>query len=257
MSSLDHRPLMLEHADTLRAPLPPLHLAVVREWLGKVIHWQHRLFHRKRYSGAVLERVDGIPLLVTPGVLNPRLMRSGAFFASRLGPELIGADADVLDMGTGSGVCALAAARHARSVVAVDISAAAVRCARANVLINQLEHKIEVLHGDLFAPVHERAFDVVLFNPPFVRGEPRSDADRAWHSIDVPERFAAGLQHHLKPHGFALVLLSTFGDAAQFVGCFRDQGLEPSIVAEGTYVSEKLTLLRLQRASVGHREQPR
>ena len=102
-------------------------------------------------------------------------------------------DAEVLDMGTGSGVCAVIAARHARRVVAVDINAAAVRCARINALLNHVEQKIEVRHGDLFAPCAGERFDLILFNPPFLRGPPRDDRDRAWRSTDVAERFAAGL----------------------------------------------------------------
>ena len=78
--------------------------------------------------------------------------------------------------------------------------------------LNHMEHKIEVRHGDLFAPVWQERFDLVLFNPPFLRGAARDDRDRAWRSSDVAERFAADLSAHLKPGGLALVLLSTFGD---------------------------------------------
>jgi len=73
-----------------------------------------------------------VPLLVTPSVFNPKLLRTGDFFASMLDSRLIGSDSEVLDMGTGSGVCAVFAAQHARRVVAVDINPAAVRCARIN-----------------------------------------------------------------------------------------------------------------------------
>ena len=195
----------------------------------------------------MLEKVGGSPLLVLPGVLNPKLTRTGDFFASQLQTDLVSQDADVLDMGTGSGVCAVAAARHARRVVAVDINPAAVRCARINVLMNALEDRIEVLQGDLFAPVRDRRFDIVVFNPPFIRGIPRDDADRAWRSIDVAERFAAGLTEHLTPAGFALVLLSTYGDACEFVRQFRRWHFDMAVVAERCFVNEKLTLLRLRR----------
>jgi methylase of polypeptide subunit release factors len=243
------RHLLLENTGEPRTHLPPLRLAAARGVLGRLVHWRYRLLDRRRHSDIVLERIAGIPLLVAPGVLNPRLMRSGGFFASRLGPALIASGADVLDMGTGSGVCALVAARHARSVVAVDISAAAVRCAHVNVLLNGLEHKIEVLSGDLFAPVKGRTFDVVLFNLPFCRGVPSDDADRAWRSIDVPERFAIGLAGHLKPRGFALVVLSTFGDANGFIRTFREHGLAPAVLAERSYINERLTLLELRPAA--------
>ncbi|HSZ07381.1 MAG TPA: methyltransferase [Steroidobacteraceae bacterium] len=193
----------------------------------------------------MLENVSGMPLLVTPGVLNPRLMRTGAFFASQLTRAVLPADADVLDMGTGSGVCALAAARHARRVVASDIDESAVRCARINMLLNEADAKVHVLQGDLFEPLGDRRFDVVLFNPPFVRGIPRNNADRAWRSPDMAERFAAGLRAHLRPSGYALVLLSTYGDPRTFIEEFRRHAFEISIVSERSYINEKLAILKL------------
>jgi HemK-related putative methylase len=232
---------------TAEALLNPPHYGPARVAIGKALYWHYRFFRRKRHDCIVLERIGDVPLLVLPGVLNPKVMRTGAFFASQLQSDLIEPGAEVLDMGTGSGVCAIAAARYARRVVAVDINPAAVRCTQINALINALENKIEVTHGDLFAPVKGRCFDIVLFNPPFIRGAPGNDADRAWRSIDVAERFAAGLTEHLTPSGFALVLLSTYGDASEFVRQFRRWNFDISIVAERAFVNEKLTLLRLRQ----------
>src|SRR5260221_11899914 len=201
---------------TAEALLNPPHYGPARVAIGKALYWYYRLFQRKRHDAVVLERIGYCPLLVLPGVLNAKIMRTGAFFASQLHADLVEPGAEVLDMGTGSGVCAIAAASHARRVVAVDINPAAVRCAQINALINALESKIVVAHADLFAPVNGRRFDIVLFNPPFIRGAPGNDADRAWRSVDVAERFATGLTEHLTPSGFALVLLSTYGDASEF-----------------------------------------
>jgi len=239
------------HADQMHPSLQPLRLALPRTLIGRVLHRWYRLFGQRRHREVVLERVDGTPLLVMPGVLNPRLMRSGAFFASRLGPELIRADAKVLDMGTGSGICALIAARYARSVSAIDISAAAVRCTHLNVLLNGLEDRITVLQGDLFVPVSAQRFDVVLFNPPFKRGAPRNDPDRAWRSSDVAERFAASLPQHLTPAGCALVVLSTYGDAAAFVREFERRGFTIEVIASRSFVNERLSLVRLRPTARG------
>jgi HemK-related putative methylase len=216
--------------------------------MGKALFWHYRMFRAKKHAGVVLERLDGMPLLVTPRVLNPCLTRAGAFFASQLQAGLLGPE--VLDMGTGSGVCAVRAARHARRVVAVDISPEAVRCAHINTLLNRVEHIVEVRQGDLFAPVGEQRFDVVLFNPPFLRGEPRDDADRAWRCIDVPERFAQGLGAHLKPGGFALLLLSTYGDCGRYIEQLRRHEIALTVVAQRRYVNEILTLLKATPSTV-------
>lgn len=198
-----------------------------------------------RYDEFVLEAVHGVPVLVIPSVFNPKRLRTGEFFASQLEAGVIGNDAEVLDMGTGSGVCALFAARHARRVVAIDINVAAARCARMNALLNRLENRIEVRHGDLFEPVAEERFDFILFNPPFMIGEPRNDRDRAWRSLDVAERFAEGLGRHLKPGGAALLLLSTYGDAAAFLRPLLERSHHISRVSQRRYLGEQLTLYRV------------
>jgi release factor glutamine methyltransferase len=210
--------------------------------LVKLLHFSRRLRGLHRYDDFVIERVHGVPIVVTPSVFNPKRLRTGEFFASRLDATLIGPNAEVLDMGTGSGVCAVFAARHARRVVAVDINTAAVRCAGINAALNGLEDKIEVRHGDLFQPVAGQRFDLILFNPPFLSGEPRNDRDRAWRSNGVAERFAEGLDRHLTRTGSALLLLSTYADASIFLRPLRQRRHSVSVLAEGRYVGERLTL---------------
>jgi release factor glutamine methyltransferase len=218
---------------------------LVTRLLGKAMALGYRLIGKDRYDDFRLERVHGMPFVVTPSVFNPKVPRTGEFLASQIDSRLVPRDCEVLDMGTGSGICAVFAAKHARRVVAVDINLAAVRCAGINALLNHVEHKIDLRHGDLFAPVLEERFDLVLFNPPFVQGPPRDDRDRAWRSNDVAERFAAGLGAHLKPAGSALVLLSTFGDGYVFLEEFRKQHFEISVLAERRFVNERLTIFRL------------
>lgn len=217
----------------------------VGPYLNKLVHWGLRLARKHRYDDFRLERVDGTPLLILPSVFNPKLLLTGAFFSSLLDSSVVASHATVLDMGTGSGVCAIFAARHARRVTAIDINAAAVRCARGNALLNQLDHKIDVRHGDLFAPVAGEQFDLVLFNPPFLTGIPRNDRDRAWRSSDVAERFAAGLREHLKPTGYALILLSTYGDAEAFLSRLREHNFEITLHAQRQLVAETIAVFRL------------
>jgi len=85
--------------DTLLAPpaFGPLRIA-----LGRAQYLHYKLFRKKRHAGFALEEVCGAPLVIVPGVLNPRLMRTGDFLAAQLEAQLGGRDMEVLDMGTGS-----------------------------------------------------------------------------------------------------------------------------------------------------------
>jgi methylase of polypeptide subunit release factors len=231
--------------------LRPARFPLASALMGNALGLGYTLTGRHRYDDFRLERVHGVPILVTPSVFNPKSLRTGAFFASQLDTRIVSEGAEVLDMGTGSGVCALFAARLARRVVAVDINPAAVRCAGLNVVLNHCEHVVEVRHGDLFAALPGERFDLILFNPPFIRGTPRDDRDRAWRSTDVAERFASGLPAHLKPGGSVLVLLSTFGDPSFFLEEFHRQRLRISLFAARRFVNERLAILRLEPEGTG------
>lgn len=217
----------------------------LRLFAGRLMSVLYAATGQRRYDDFRLERVHDMRIMVIPGVANPKVLRTGAFFAAQIDARLVGARTSVLDMGTGSGVCALFAARHARRVIAVDISAAAVRCARLNAMLNHLENRIDIRHGDLFAPLAGERFDLALFNPPFYLGVPKDDRDAAWRSSDTAQRFAAGLGDHLAPGGSALILLSSFGDAcALFESELCAKGFRLELFARRRFINETLTIVR-------------
>jgi release factor glutamine methyltransferase len=207
-------------------------------WL---LTWRYQVLQRSRYRRLVVEHVAGLPLLVLPNVFNPKLLRSGEFLVRQLGrPGALRPRGRVLDLGTGSGAGAVAAARAGCAVVAVDINPEAVRCARINALLNEVECRVDTRQGDLFAPVAGERFDVVLFNPPYYRGQPRDALDFAWRSPDVIERFAADLGDHLAPGGHALLVLSSDGEPRAFLHALDTHGFNCQAVAEHDFVNEQM-----------------
>jgi tRNA1(Val) A37 N6-methylase TrmN6 len=200
----------------------------------------------------VRESVAGLSLIVHPGVFNPRLFRTGNYLARFVRQGVVAEGSAVLDLGTGSGAGALAAATRGARVVAIDLSPDAVRCAAENARANQLADRVDVRAGDLFAPLREdERFDLVLFNPPFYRGTPRDLADAAWRSRDVPERFALGLLPHLTPRGRALVVLSSDCDVDGWLRPCRERGLAVRLVAERDLGNEVLLLYRIASGERG------
>lgn len=208
-------------------PLQPPSINFLVKQSSRFIYWLLRPWFRHRVAHVRIERVEDLSLVIHPHVLNPVVFRSGAWFAKLLNERTIPMIAEVikpvakhqdsvrcLDLGCGSGVCALIAARMGYQVTAVDINPMAVRCSNINASLNQLEDRIEILNSDLFNGLDQRRFDLILFNPPFFRGKPKPGFDQAWRSDDVFERFAEELKLHLTDQGYALLLLSTEGSSA-------------------------------------------
>ena len=182
-----------------------------RATFRKLVHFFSYHFILKR-KHATDTRVAGFDLTVLPSVFHPKMFLTSRFFAEFLQSlDLTGMA--VVEVGTGSGVLALSAAKAgAASVLALDINPAAVEAARLNARRNGL-HQVTALESNLFSAVPETAkFDVIISSPPSFSGEPRDAADRAWHAgpgyRDVVALFdQAALR--LKPGGRMYLLLSS------------------------------------------------
>jgi len=184
---------------------------------------------RRRLGRSVFEHVLGRRLAIWPGVFNPVVFRSGRYIAEFVARTPLlnnpGNGATALDMGTGCGILAVFAALRGFQVTAVDAVPEAVSCAHANAILNHVQDRVEVLAGDLFAPVSGRTFDLVVTSLPKFRGEPNTTFERSWRNPDIIDRFAAGLPNVLKPDGMALVVLTSHGDHEGMLSGLANAGL--------------------------------
>ena len=76
----------------------------------------------------------------------------------------------ILDMCTGSGAIAIALAKNVEKCIvdAVDISSGALEVVRKNVVKNQVEDKINIINSDLFSKVHNKKYNLIVSNPPYI-----------------------------------------------------------------------------------------
>jgi len=81
----------------------------------------------------------------------------------------------ILDMGTGSGIQAIAAKKSYSNaeVVGADINPMAIDLAEENAKLNDVEIKFFV--SDLFERFHNKKFDLIIFNAPYLPPEPPID----------------------------------------------------------------------------------
>ncbi len=71
-----------------------------------------------------------------------------------------------LDLGTGCGVEVLHLSRHVENIVATDLSERALAFARITADLNGIA--VDLRHGNLYDPVVNEQFDLIVSNPPFV-----------------------------------------------------------------------------------------
>ena len=230
-------------------PCPVWQASLVRRALRRLwepyLRLRYRVIEQPRARQTYETRVAGRAVRVLPTVFDPGVFRSGEWFAEQLNSRMIPTGCRALDLGTGTGIGAIVAARWARQVVAVDINPQAVRCALDNIQRHHLQQYVEVRQGDLFAPLGKERFDVVLMNPPFLQGSSTGPLSQAFYSDGIAERFAAELRNHLTPGGYALVLLSSLGQTAEFLQALRWRCFRIVTLVEQAWVAERFTLYQV------------
>ncbi len=191
----------------------------------------------------------GFRLLVRPTVFHPRYFLTSEYFA-RFIDKLDLRGKTVAEVGTGSGVLSLAAARAgAELVVAIDINTNAALSAADGARLNGLEARVHPVCSNLMSAIAPRPlFDVILSSPPSFAGEPRDVADRAWHAgpdyRDIRALFAQA-RERLKPGGRFYLLLSSDSDLGILGRLIEEAGFSAKLVNERSIVIEKFILYEL------------
>jgi release factor glutamine methyltransferase len=115
----------------------------------------------------------GLDFLVNENVLIPRsdtevLVEETLNLAREIEEPL-----KILDLCTGSGAIAVSVAQYLdkAEVIGIDISEEALNIAKINAQRNNLSKKVKFIHGDLFTPLGQEKFHIIISNPPYVSTE--------------------------------------------------------------------------------------
>ena len=175
----------------------------------------------RRPAAYLLHRayIQGVPFYVDERVIVPRSFIGELLMTAFAEANALTGDPGrvlrALDLCTGGGSLAILAARvfpNAR-IDAVDLSPDALEVARRNVDEHGLAERVTLIEGDLFAPLKDRRYDLILVNPPYVAAaalaafppeyaaEPRMAHAGGADGLDIVRRILRKATEHLTPEG--------------------------------------------------------
>ncbi len=151
---------------------------------------------------------------------------------------------DCLDMGAGSGIQGITAAkkREVVRVVCADKSRDALSVAKQNAEREGVANKIVFIESDLFSNIEEE-FDCIAFNPPYLPGERFDDLDGGPTGREVTDCFLNAFNAHLKQGGCLLLLQSSASDRGETLKKLESLGYSTEKAAGKRVFFEELFVL--------------
>lgn len=173
--------------------------------------------------------IQGIRFIVDERVIVPRSFIGEILFSEYDGeedslylPDRFSVES-VVDICTGSGCLAVLAAGMFPNaeIDAVDLSADALEVAKLNLAEHDVESRVKLHKGDLFAPLKTKKYDLIITNPPYVgheemavlpdeyQAEPAMALDGGEDGLDLVRRILAEAPKHLNAGGGMICEIGT------------------------------------------------
>jgi release factor glutamine methyltransferase len=155
--------------------------------LKHIVSHTYKPLLEKYLSKTRTYRHNGIDLTIPPEVFHP-----GFFFSTGMLLQYIEhfplSNKRLLELGAGSGLISMRAARKGATVTATDINPVAVDYLQKNSKKNKID--MAIILSDLFKDIPGQAFDIIVINPPYYKKDPQTLIDHAWYCGENGEYFS-------------------------------------------------------------------
>lgn len=149
----------------------------MRSFIKKIVHPFLKFGLNLYYSRPRTFCYDTICIKVHPDVFPPQLTLSTKILLEFI-KELEFKDKSFLELGCGSGIISLLAAKKGANVSASDVNQTALAFLETNASKNSL--KLKIIYSDLFDNLKNQTFDYIIINPPYYPKKPNNIKEHAW-----------------------------------------------------------------------------
>ncbi|NOT49897.1 MAG: methyltransferase [Chitinophagaceae bacterium] len=153
-----------------------------------------------------------------------------------------------LELGAGSGLIAIHAAKKNAVVTASDINPVAIEYLRKNSSRNKV--KIEMIQSDLFKNILPTKFDTIAINPPYYKKQPQSLLDHAWYCGENGEYFTKlfeQLTEYVHESSAVIMVLCDGCDIAMIEKAAATNGFNFQLMQTKQYLLEKNFIYKIGR----------
>ena len=177
---------------------------VLKKIISPFLQW----WFKKYYSKPRVYTYKGIQTTVVPGVFPPKHTYSTTILLNYIEQlELNGKT--VLELGCGSGIISLLAAKKGAIVTALDINEKALK--QLNVSAQENKLNLSLIKSDLFDSIPETHFDYIIINPPYYPKKPQNITEQAWYcgeNFEYFQKLFKQLPKYISSNNNVLMILS-------------------------------------------------
>ena len=201
-----------------------------------------------------LYHFQGLDIAITAGVFHPGLFFSTKLLIRHLN-EIDLTAKRFLELGAGTGLISMIAARRNALVTASDVSLLAISNVIENARRNQLA--VRTILSDLFNEFSDEEFDVIIINPPYYPSKVAAERDYAWCCGENFEYFLklfAQLNQHVAESGIVRMILSEDCQIERVREIARSNEIELQVVVDTRVLWERNQIFDIRPIEGGWHE---
>lgn len=190
----------------------------------------------------------GTTVTVLPGVFHPGLFYSTKFLIDYLQDKPV-TSKSLLELGCGTGLISVIAAKSGAVVTATDLSGKAIENIKHNTTRNGVN--IRIIQSDLFNAIEKETFDWIIINPPYYAGAPSNEEQLAWYAgenFDYFRRLFKSLGDYSHNTTEIIMVLTKGSEVSKISAIGNENGFELELVKEKkVFFDEKDFLYRIRQ----------